>query len=140
MGSKKINVKDDAPILFFDGVCNLCNWSVDMILRLEKNDQIRFASLQSNFSEQFLNDSNFPSSLDSIIFRVNNKNFVESDAVIEISKYLKTPFSFLKYFHWFPKGFRNIVYRMIAKNRHAIFGKRLSCRLPDGDFSSRFIS
>jgi predicted DCC family thiol-disulfide oxidoreductase YuxK len=140
VGSKKINVKDDAPILFFDGVCNLCNWSVDMILRLEKNDQIRFTSLQSSFSEQFLNDSNFPSSLDSIIFRDNNKNFVESDAVIEISKYLKTPFSFLKYLYWLPKGFRNIVYRMIAKNRYAIFGKRLSCRLPDGDLRSRFIS
>jgi predicted DCC family thiol-disulfide oxidoreductase YuxK len=142
--SNKINnineLNDNGPILFFDGVCNLCNWSVDIVLRLEKNKKIRFAPLQSRYAALLFEEYGNLKSLDSIIFRMNGKNYVESDAVIEISKYFKSPFSYFKYLHWIPRVFRNSVYRLIARNRYNFFGKRSSCRIPTSDLASRFFS
>lgn len=81
----------NGPIVFFDGICNLCNHSVDFVLRYEKGDHLKFASLQSDFARQLLSGFDLPEFLDSIIFRVNGINYFESDAVIEISRHLKFP-------------------------------------------------
>ena len=144
MGFKKNNnVKFpdySGPIIFFDGICNLCNHSVDFILKHEKEDHLQFASLKSDFARQLLNDFDLTESLDSIIFRVNGKNYFESDAVIEISRHLKFPYNMLKYGNGLPKKLRDLVYRLIAKYRYKIFGKRPICRVPTKELSDRFFN
>ena len=137
----KANLPDyNEPIIFFDGICNLCNHSVDFVLRHEKGDHLKFASLQSNFAIQLLNGLDLPESLDSIIFLVNGKNYFESDAVIEISKHLKFPYNMIKYANWIPKKLRDLVYRFTAKYRYKIFGKRPMCRVPSKELSDRFFN
>lgn len=128
----------NGPIVFFDGICNLCNHSVDFVLRYEKGDHLKFASLQSDFARQLLSGFDLPEFLDSIIFRVNGINYFESDAVIEISRHLKFPYNILKYANWVPKKLRDLVYRFIAKYRYDIFGERLICRVPSKELSDRF--
>ena len=130
----------NGPIVLFDGICILCNRSVDFVLRHEKEGHLKFASLQSDFAIQLLNSFDLPESLDSIIFLTTGKNYFESDAVIEISKHLKFPYNMLKYANWIPKKLRDLVYRFTAKYRYKIFGKRPMCRVLSKELSDRFFN
>ena len=42
-------------LVLFDGVCNLCNASVDFILKRERGNSLRFASLQSDIGQDVKN-------------------------------------------------------------------------------------
>ncbi len=128
----------DTPILLFDGVCNLCNSSVDFILRFEKNTQINFSTIQTIESEKLLsNFSNIPIT-DSVLFIENGQLFQESTAALKIAKYLKY-FWILSYLIYLPEWIRDPVYRLLARNRYRWFGKRSTCRFPSNDLKDRFL-
>lgn len=130
----------DKSIILFDGVCNLCNRSVQYILKHEKDETLRFSSLQSDYGQKFLNENNLNSNdLKTIIFIVNNKVFRKSKAVILISSYLKFPYNFLRILNFLPIFLLDFVYNLISVNRYKIFGKKDSCLIPDKDIKDRFI-
>jgi predicted DCC family thiol-disulfide oxidoreductase YuxK len=127
-------------IILFDGVCNMCNSTVDFLIKIDKNRTLKFASLQSDFAKEKLKP--FQTSLqtiDSIVFWSNKKIYTEADAVIEI---LKTIGGFWKFmaliFQIIPKFLRNAMYHFVAKNRYKFFGKRNSCRVPNEEEKERY--
>ncbi len=126
-------------IVLFDGVCNLCNRSVDFIIRNEKTDELQFASLQSDVGKSITSKSGFDEIPDSVMLYVDGKLLVRSDAVIAISTYLKRPYAYGKVFKYVPKGLRDSVYRLIAKNRYQWFGKKETCRVPSAEERERFL-
>jgi predicted DCC family thiol-disulfide oxidoreductase YuxK len=133
-----VSYTTDTPILLFDGVCNLCNSSVDFILRFEKNTQINFSTIQTIESEKLLsNFSNIPIT-DSVLFIENGQLFQESTAALKIAKYLKY-FWILSYLIYLPEWIRDPVYRLLARNRYRWFGKRSTCRFPSNDLKDRFL-
>ncbi|MEY2923976.1 MAG: hypothetical protein RLZZ337_516 [Bacteroidota bacterium] len=117
------------PIVLFDGVCNLCNSSVDFIIHWESKDNLRFASLQSEFGKSVLEkwEGELP---DSIVFLEKGKIYVRSSAALRIAGYLKYPWPILRVLFVFPKILRDLVYDFIAKNRYRWFGKKETCRIP----------
>jgi len=130
---------DNNPIVFFDGVCNLCNNSVQIIIRNDKNKNFRFASLQSDFTKQFFLEHQFQRKSDSIILYYESKFYHKSSAALLIAKNLRFPFPLLLIFWLVPAPIRNWVYSLIAKNRYRWFGKQDSCMIPAPGLKSRFL-
>lgn len=128
------------PIILFDGVCNLCNSSVLFVLKHEKSDELRFASLQSEFGQNKLKEHHLDSkTFNSIVFIEDGKYYQKSSAALKIASYLKFPYGFLKYLIIVPSFIRNFVYDIISKNRYKWFGQKDSCMIPSTELKSRFI-
>lgn len=126
-------------IVLFDGVCNLCNRSVDFIIRNEKSDKLQFASLQSDVGKSIVNKSGLDEIPDSVMLFVDGELLVRSDAALAISTYLKRPYAYGIIFKYVPKILRDSVYNLIAKNRYRWFGKKEKCRVPSADERERFL-
>jgi len=128
-------------ILLFDGVCNLCNASVDFIMRRERESRIRFASLQGDVAHQVLAYFGVDSTgLKSVLFVAKGKLYRESDAVLKATEYMGAYWPALgKVGLGLPRSFRDLVYQGVAKNRYRLFGKRDTCRLPMLEERARFV-
>lgn len=127
-------------VILFDGVCNLCNASVQFIISNEREVYFTFASLQSEFGQELLvknglNNQNF----DSFVLLENKVVYQESSAAVRVAKHLKFPYSLLAIFYFVPKFIRNWGYRFIAKNRYRWFGKKDACMIPSPALKDRFI-
>ncbi len=132
---------ENKHIILFDGVCNLCNNAVNYIIKKDTNDLFRFASLQSEIGKRLLEQRGInPKSIDSIVLIIPNiAYYIKSDAALEIIKDLNTPWRFLTVFKVAPRGFRNIVYDFIAKNRYRLYGKKDQCMLPTPELKVKFL-
>ena len=127
-------------IIFFDGVCNLCNKSVQFIIEHDDNAFFKFASLQSNTAQQILANFDENIELNTIILLKNNTIFKESDAAIEILKNLQWRWTFLRrLLKYVPPFLRNWVYRKIARHRYRWFGKKETCMIPTPEIKNRFL-
>lgn len=128
-------------IIFFDGVCNLCNASIDFVIRHDSNDHFLVGALQDNFSKKIL--SNFqvdPNYLDSIVLLEEGKIYYKSTAALKIAKKLKGISSLLYPLIYLPRGLRDPIYSWIGNNRYSWFGKKNTCRLPSPEEKSKFLT
>lgn len=136
--------KDKLPqkIILFDGVCNLCNGSVNWIIKRDKQKKFHFAAFQSEFGRKFLSERNKSvEKLDSVVLFYPGIAYYEaSKAFVLILNELGFPYNLLGHFIGiFPSWFTNIFYRWIANNRYAWFGKKESCMVPTPELKSRFL-
>ncbi len=133
------NLKNKSVILF-DGVCNLCNASVNFIIKHDKKERFIFASLQSDVAKEIL--LHFPAKknkLDSVLLVENEVIYDKSTAALLISSKLSGIFKLLSIFKLIPKFIRDAIYDFIAKNRYAWFGKKETCMLPAPEIKNRFL-
>ncbi len=135
-----MNKTQDKPIIFFDGVCNLCNSSVQFILKKDTNHVFLFSSLQSDAAKDILLQYNLENfDLSSIILVENDIIYQKSTAILRIAKRLSGISKYAYVFIIVPKFIRDGVYSLIAKNRYKWFGKRDSCMLPTAALKLRFL-
>ncbi|HKK11998.1 MAG TPA: DUF393 domain-containing protein [Flavobacteriaceae bacterium] len=136
-----IALPEDKQIILFDGVCNLCNASVNYIIKYDKNDVFRFAPLQSNVGQNIIKKHHIDTvKTDSIILCSNKKGiFYKSSAALRIASHLGFPRNFWAIFLIIPPVIRNWVYDYIAKNRYKWYGKRESCMIPTPEVESKFL-
>ncbi|MFP4620392.1 MAG: thiol-disulfide oxidoreductase DCC family protein [Bacteroidales bacterium] len=128
------------PIVLFDGYCNLCSGSVVFVLKRERGDVFRFASLQSDFAERLLTDMGMEKDVsDSIVLVEGGKVYTQSTAALRISKRLRFFWPALYAFVVVPKFIRDPVYDWIARNRYKWFGKSSTCFVPTQDESHKFL-
>lgn len=126
-------------IILFDGECNLCDKSVQFIIKRDPNGHFKFASLQSDIGKVLLNKYNAPSDLDSFVLIEDNHCYFKSSAALQVCKNLKGAWKLLYFLIVVPKPLRDIFYGMIAKNRYKWFGTKQSCRLPSPEERKRFL-
>lgn len=127
-------------MVLFDGVCNLCNTTVQKLIKIDQDHILKFASLQSDFGQKILKEFNFDQQeFDSIIYLSNGKIFMRSDAVLKIASDLGGLWSVLRIFKIIPAKFRNSVYDWVANNRYRWFGKKESCWVPTPELQARFL-
>ena len=127
-------------IILFDGVCNLCNSSVNFIIDHDKKNEFRFASLQSEAGQILLKKFDLNTNdFDSIILVDNGKHYERSSAVLKIVKKFPGLWKLLYLFIIVPKPFRDFVYDIIADNRYKWFGKKESCRVPTPELKEKFL-
>lgn len=130
-------------IVFYDGECGLCQYSVQWLLNRDKHRMLHYAPLQGDTARELLSSVALPKELDSIIYftEKNGENSAEwySTGVLRLLKLLPVPWSFGQIFLVIPAVIRDSVYRFVAKNRIRWFGQADACRLPTEDEQSRFL-
>jgi predicted DCC family thiol-disulfide oxidoreductase YuxK len=127
-------------IVVFDGVCNMCNWFVNFLLRHDKKDRLRFALLQD--ADKLGLDASIKqniSSTDSVAFIADGKVYFQSTAVLKILKRLGRGWQLFYIFIIIPKPVCDWFYDFIARNRYKWFGKKDSCMVPDEKVRGKFI-
>jgi predicted DCC family thiol-disulfide oxidoreductase YuxK len=127
-------------LVFFDGVCNLCNSTVQFLLKIDKHQRLQFGSLQGETAKKILPAYQISTEkLTSIIFIHNDKAYTESTAVIEIFHVIGGSWSIMYIFKIIPAFIRNGFYRLIARYRYQWFGKKKQCLIPSSSLKSRFL-
>lgn len=128
------------PVVFFDGVCNLCTGSVQFIIKRDGQSKLKFASLQSEYGVEQMKRFNLPPSrINSVLLIKNGELFQKSNAALEIARMLDGLWPWLYVFKIVPLVIRDQVYDWIARNRYHWFGKKEACMVPTPEMKSRFI-
>jgi len=128
-------------IILFDGICNLCNSSVNFIIRNDKKEHFLFASLQSDAAKDILLQYQVKKiKFDSILLIENGEIFEKSKAAFQISRNLNGAYKLIYFFTIIPKFITDWVYDIIARNRYTWFGKKDSCMIPTEKLKSRFLT
>lgn len=129
------------PVLLFDGVCNLCNSTIQWIIRHDPKGIIHFAALQSNYAKEKLSQLNYNlEPMNSVILLDENGVFTKSEAIKKVLEYIMPKSIPGIFFEILPKSFRDLFYGWVAKNRYSIFGKKESCMVPTKEMKVRFES
>ncbi len=128
------------PVILFDGVCNLCSSIVQFVLKRDRKDTFRFASLQSDFGNSILQRFNLPAdSYNSFILYQAGKIYTKSSGALLVAKQLSGAWPMLYIFIVVPSFIRNSVYNVIARNRYKWFGKKEACWLPSPALKNKFL-
>ena len=168
-GDREVRSDRSQPILFFDGVCGLCNRFVDFMLRTDRHYRFRYAPLQGETARRLLEmddqaggreaGSAPPDGLEpgthepgthepgaphagdfrSFIFLDTDRRFEQSSAVLHALIRLGGAWRLIAVLYVFPRPLRDFVYRMVARNRYRWFGRRDACRLPTPEERDRFL-
>ena len=129
---------EQKKVIFFDGVCNLCNGFVDFVIQRDHHRRFLFSSLQGPSARSMLSAS-MTDRVTSIVLLENGKTYIESDAVLRILTQLGGLWAFMALCHAVPAPLRDSTYRWIAANRYRWFGQKDSCRIPSPEERSRFL-
>lgn len=120
----------DKPILFFDGVCGLCNFFIDKLLWADRNtDNLRFAPIQGETAKYVLPEKRLKD-IDTMALWKDGKLYYKSEGIIRGLASAKWYLSWTKVFLAIPQSWRDSLYDGIAQNRYKWFGKKETCRMP----------
>jgi len=125
-------------IIFFDGICNLCNSSVQFIIKRDKEARFKFITLQSEKARKLLKPFEDLQE-DSVLYLKNGKLYKRSSAALQICRKLDGLWPVLSVLIIIPRCIRDTVYDWIAKNRYRWFGKRAVCMVPEEGMKDRFL-
>lgn len=131
----------DKKIILFDGVCNLCDASVQFIYKHDDKDIFRFVSLQSDLGLKIIKylgiDTN---SVDSVIlYEPGKAYYYKAEAALKIAKNLNGIYNLLSLFSILPLSLTNSIYDYVAKNRYKWYGKKEACMLPTPELKQKFL-
>lgn len=127
------------PLVLFDGVCNLCNSSVNFIIRKDKKALFRFVPSQSEKGKHLI-DKHFRNfDLQTVVLIHNDTTYTKSDAFLKIMNKLGGFWKIFSILWIIPRPVRDFFYDLIARNRYRIFGKKDRCMIPSPEIKKRFI-
>ncbi len=134
-------LEEGKKIILFDGVCNLCNSAINFVIKHDRKDVFRYASLQSDVGRKLIEERNInTASLDSILLIEEKGTFAhKSTAALKIARQLSGMYPLLSVCLVLPKFLRDWVYDFIAKNRYKWFGKKDSCMIPTPELKALFL-
>lgn len=131
-------MQNSEKIIFFDGVCSLCNGFIDYIVSKDSKRQFHISSLQGKTAKKHLSEDEIKN-LDTVVYLKNGVKHHKAAAVIRILAELKWYYTPLMIFLLLPTCLRNLGYDLIAYNRYRLFGKMDSCRLPTEEEKLHFL-
>ena len=136
-----IDFPNDKQLILFDGVCNLCNNSVQYVIKRDKKNLFMFAPLQSETGKSIIETYAIDTAnTDSILLYVPGKGiYTRSSAALRIASKLTFPTNVLTIFRIVPSFISNLVYNFIAKNRYKWYGKRAHCMIPTPQLKDKFL-
>ncbi len=131
-------IKDKA-ILLFDGNCGLCNRSVKLILRKEKNHDLFFCALQSDIGKEILKHFELEDNADTMVLIKNGKAYLRSGAALRVTGYMKGLWPLMMGFLIIPAFLRNDVYDYVAAQRITWYGTADYCEMMTPELRHRFL-
>jgi predicted DCC family thiol-disulfide oxidoreductase YuxK len=133
------------PIVLYDGLCGLCNGLTKFLLKRDADDHLRFASLQSDFSNVVLKRHAVnPQDLDTVYVVLDyaqpgERLLARSDAILFLADQIGGVWSLAKAGRLLPRVVRDVMYKLVAKNRYRLFGKHESCLIPEPRHRQKFL-
>jgi predicted DCC family thiol-disulfide oxidoreductase YuxK len=133
--------RQDNGIVFYDGVCGLCDRWVRFILRRDKHKTLRFAPLQGVSAKA---RPDLPAELRTVVFvtRVGTlaeQSFARSEAALRLLDHVGGFWRLISWLRIIPRPIRDAVYDAIARRRYRWFGKFEACPLPPPEWRERFL-
>jgi predicted DCC family thiol-disulfide oxidoreductase YuxK len=133
-------MNEQLQIVYFDGVCNLCEGTVQFLLKKNKKKNLLFASLQSDPGQKMLRQFELPlNNFNSFVFVENGKLYQRSTGALRVTRHLQGLWPMLYAFIIVPPFIRNAVYDYVARNRYKWYGKKNECWLPTPEIKKRFL-
>ena len=133
-------MNDTGPILLFDGVCNVCNSSVQFIIAHERSPVMSFASLQSELGRTLVAKHGLSGDIDTVVLIEGDRVRTRSSAIVAVLKYLGGVWRVLAALLWIvPRPLRDVGYDVFARLRYRLFGKRDACMVPTPELRARFL-
>ena len=134
-------IPNDKKIIIFDGVCNLCNSSVQYVIKHDKKDIFRFVAIQSELGQRIIKHIGISKKhTDSVVLYIPGKAYYyKSTAALEIAKKLGGIFTYATIFRLIPSVIRDAIYDYVAKNRYNWYGKKEYCIIPTPELKSKFL-
>lgn len=131
---------DDRPILLFDGVCNLCNRSVQFVIAHDPKARFRFAALQSAAGQRLLHEHGLPpDDMDTIVLIDGARSYTRSAAALRVVRHLSGAWPLLQILVIVPRPLRDWAYGQIVAHRYQRYGKRDTCVVPTRELQGRFL-
>lgn len=137
----KMNLPRDKKIILFDGVCNLCDATVQFLIKRDKKDVFRFVAIQSELGQEIISYIGIDTSkTDSIIlYEPGIAYYYKAEAALHIASELGGIYSLMSVFKVLPKGISNAVYDYVARNRYKWYGKKDACMMPTPEMKAKFL-
>lgn len=134
-------VEQNKKIILFDGVCNLCNGFIQFVIKRDRSDVFRYASLQSELGQELLSERHIDTTkIDSVVLiEPGVAYYIKSDAALQIGSHLKGYSGLSRVLYLIPSSVRNIVYDLIARYRYAWFGEKDACMIPTPELKAKFL-
>ena len=127
-------------VILFDGVCNFCNGAVNFVISRDRDGYFKFAALQSAVGEELLEKHRIDKvETDSVVLIEDDKAYLHSSAALRIVRRLPGLWPILYGLIIVPKGIRDWAYRLFAKHRYRLFGRREECMIPTPEIRTRFL-
>jgi predicted DCC family thiol-disulfide oxidoreductase YuxK len=128
------------PLVLFDGICNLCSWSVQFLAPRDRYSRLWFASAQSSTGQAVLRRCGLPTEdWDSFVLVDDGGAWFKSAAFFRTVRYMTWPWPLLRVLRFVPRGIADWLYDRVARNRYAIFGRRPACMIPRPELVARFL-
>jgi len=128
------------PVIYFDGVCNLCEGSVQFMLRIDKKKVFRFASLQGIAGQEMLLKHDMQGNdFKSFVLQEGEKLYTRSTGALRVLKLAGGVWSLLYAFIIIPPFIRDAIYNFISRRRYQWFGQKTECWLPSPELKQRFL-
>ena len=140
--SNGLNIPSDKILILFDGVCNLCNNSVLLVIKNDKANKFLFAPIESTIGELVISEFDIDTdSIDSIITYNPAKHEVKfkASAALFTASQMQFPYPLMRVFYIVPPFIRNWIYDIVAQNRYKWFGKKDRCVYTMNTYENRFI-
>ena len=128
------------PLAIMDGECALCTVGARLIARFDRTGDIKICPVKSPLGREILTEHGLdPEDADTWLYLDNGRAYTSLDAVIAIGRRVGGPGWLLQVFRPLPQGAKNWLYRRIARNRYALFGRTDMCAVPDPALRERLI-
>jgi predicted DCC family thiol-disulfide oxidoreductase YuxK len=139
--SAKAETTTGHAVMLFDGECNFCDTTVQFIIRRDPQGYIQFAPLQSETGQRLLAEHGLSPEPETMVLIEDGKAYTRSLAALRVAYRLNKGWPlFYHLFRWVPAPIRDFFYKMIARNRYRLFGKRESCMMPTPEIRARFLT
>jgi predicted DCC family thiol-disulfide oxidoreductase YuxK len=133
---------NDLPphVIFYDGVCAMCNAIVQAMLRIDRDGRFRFAPLQGETAERAREvHPDFPTENETVVYLRGGEVFVRSRAAALAMAEMPYPAKMLSWFRFVPRWLADFFYQLVARSRYRVFGKYDQCPLPPAEARARFL-
>ena len=127
-------------LVFYDGVCAMCNGIVKWMLRIDDARVFRFAALQSDTADEARKTHpEISSELETMVYVRDGEVFLRSRGAFEAMREVSYPWKALSWLRVLPVWLTDFFYGILAKSRYRVFGKYDQCPLPPAEDRSRFL-
>lgn len=127
-------------IVVFDAQCLLCNGWVQFILRHDRKETFKFASVQGEAGRRLLAKEGLAvDGLQTLLLVDGHQSWQHTAAIFRVLSALGWPWR-LAWMAWLiPSFIRDPLYRLVARNRYRVFGRTDVCMVPPKNHQSRFL-